>query len=1326
MSLHTVDRELSSDTTQNELYSYFTKCPPIQPYLCCTPNDFHEEIDYLARHIFPSLNELCRARGTYFKSANLMWPPKNWESHHTSSLKPHSQLLDQQLRLSLDFISNAFPFFICMLGQTYGEFRPQNSGPLPAAYHDDPSLSKVERNLYLAARSGYPWVLQDPSLSFTELEITQASFLKGSPFQYFYFRDFLYIEEKLQNVDDQEKERVLSMYTSESEYEELRIRDLKARIVNKGLPVRFFKGLQELGDLVLKDWSAVIEHLYPANLITGNIGHEHNLERAYHEVFEEKLCKEFVSSEKAVEMFAHLDAFAVNDDIQRETSSSDKKTPSMFCTSLPRSQSVVSDSAILLLSGERGCGKSTLVAHWAKSFKLRHPDISVISYYVGSSSGAGDDVMSFMKHCITELRCQHFGTERGIFTFSEQTADVWEFPLVVEAFFASINLQQCIVVLDGIDELSGVYGLSTQKVKEFSWLPKTLPHNFKLILTTASSHLSFKSLAARSDVHVLKLAPELDEGTRTRILQQHLALPYKEMPQLELDKLFQSKLSALPLQLAAWASELRVCGLSRTESQCMDEYTEAQSVQDLWALVLRRWVEDYGWTCERKQSSKRKKTSSSQKRTDSGMKGWVVDLLCLLSISRYGLAESEIFYLLNALGYRNGYEVTPVHWAAFRSATFKWIQEKPDGLLHFSHWSIRDTVESRLLGVITPVKECSTISFRNPTNQRKTILHQFLVKYFQKQPMTRRIFHELPWHLKMSGNWKDLYDFLSHPGTIALVNKRRRLGDKMKVDLVHYWQVLSAAGYDPAVAYLHRLQDVARAQESFQENGCDLLASNELDMCRLRCFAAEILKDIRKTSGAEELFLSAEALLSKDKLEDPVTIEVLFRIQKGIGDMFNEYGLFSKGIHYLQNARDTLVCLPSEVLNRNPDLLQQKGSLLWHLTKALIAVHPEQHHQLLNEAIRHFDSFAASPFEQATLKLLEGLRAYSTSDFDASECFLKECLNIRRSLYGKSHILVGEAQEYLADVQSHPKNGLDFHKRLAVENYRQVVKIKEETELLKAFSEDKKQLKLSLSTTLYKLGKLLQDPSRPQAKDEARECLQKSLDLRICHLGPDHPWTLDVQCLLKEMTTEGTGSGQRIGTARRRPETSKYRSRPKSTPSSGSPAISCAQKHHAPERKPCLQLVTPPHEAPDNLQGQSSRMSEKEPFPRLTQLALSGAESLGAKESMLSELPSKETLSRSSVSPVSRVCWSALTSASRRCVALGPSSSFESFLSGPHSTVESLCPTSRSELGSSRHIVLHTSAWYHVPGRYPTNLCPLPPKRHQRRKVSQHHRELMA
>lgn len=76
----------------------------------------------------------------------------------------------------------------------------------------------------------------------------------------------------------------------------------------------------------------------------------------------------------------------------------------------------------------------------------------------------------------------------------------------------------------------------------------------------------------------------------------------------------------------------------------------------------------------------------------------MVDALCLLSISHCGLTEDEIFQILDMLGYRDHYKVTPLHWAAFRNATRHWVQEKPNGLLYFRHQSLRNAVEHKLLG----------------------------------------------------------------------------------------------------------------------------------------------------------------------------------------------------------------------------------------------------------------------------------------------------------------------------------------------------------------------------------------------------------------------------------------------------------------------------------------------------------------------------------------------------------------------------------------------------------------------------------------------------
>ena len=242
---------------------------PIQPYICSTQNDFKEERDFLANRIFPQLNDLCSSRGTYFKAVDLRWSALTGHTPLPSSLRrQHVCLHSQLLKLCLDYVNSCSPFFICMLGDTYGDFLPDY---LPFTFTkatDLSGLSRVEQNLCVAAENGYPWVLENLSCSLTELEVIQAAFLNESQFQYFYFRTGT----TLLKAVDAEKEEKLSLGSPMDNEEKLRIGKLKAKIISIGLPVRFYRDLQELGELVLKDWSVVIEKLYPDTFMTENIG----------------------------------------------------------------------------------------------------------------------------------------------------------------------------------------------------------------------------------------------------------------------------------------------------------------------------------------------------------------------------------------------------------------------------------------------------------------------------------------------------------------------------------------------------------------------------------------------------------------------------------------------------------------------------------------------------------------------------------------------------------------------------------------------------------------------------------------------------------------------------------------------------------------------------------------------------------------------------------------------------------------------------------------------------------------------------------------------
>ena len=55
----------------------------------------------------------------------------------------------------------------------------------------------------------------------------------------------------------------MHLYESEDEDSGIRQRDLKARIIKKGLPIQRYKTPEELANLVLTDWTAIINQLYP-------------------------------------------------------------------------------------------------------------------------------------------------------------------------------------------------------------------------------------------------------------------------------------------------------------------------------------------------------------------------------------------------------------------------------------------------------------------------------------------------------------------------------------------------------------------------------------------------------------------------------------------------------------------------------------------------------------------------------------------------------------------------------------------------------------------------------------------------------------------------------------------------------------------------------------------------------------------------------------------------------------------------------------------------------------------------------------------------------
>ncbi|XP_067855436.1 putative tetratricopeptide repeat protein 41 [Heptranchias perlo] len=1351
----------NSKAEENEDLVHQPDCiyrPPIKVLLCSTSEDFQEERNYLENDIFPLLSDFCNTRRSCFKVLDPQWTPHSGQ---------HQQNTDSyQLKARLDFITNCSPFFVCMLGQKYGEYCPPNAECFPTSGSEMQGLSNVERNICIAAKNGYSWILHEnyQNCSLMELEIIEAAFLNDTGFSFFYFRDSRYADDILLNAPQDERELVERKYNSGDHYEKLKIRELKTKIVNKGLPIKYFRTIEELGEAVLKDCRAAIDKLYPMDLVPVHTDHESYLELSYHEAFAQRYYKVFVETAETQKVFGILNTFALSSqhDVQIEVNSgfTDFKRTTVLSTMKPRPKPVSLCKSVLLLCGEKGCGKSTVICNWLKYFRQKHCSVLVITHYVGSSS-ASHDIMSFMRHCIFKLRLEYFGAEDHPDAFSANPADIWMFQMILQAFIAAIGLKPCVLVLDGVDKLAGTHGLSAQQVKEFSWLPP-LPAQCKLIVTSASSNLSYKSLSKHEDVKVVSLSNISDYEVQVHIFQKHLAMPYKEISESQIQSIMSRKLSSLPLILVILANELRVCGAFRNETDCLEAYLECRSVQALWAAVFRRWIEDYSWIIETRTDSREKDitaSSCSPHSSNSGMKGWIVDTLCLISVSRYGLNEEDIHQLLKYLGYKGTHEVSNFDWTLFRAACIEWVQERPDGLLNFTHQSIQDAVEYLLLGVITPVSESTFNSFQSPFNCKKTSIHKLLEGYFSQQNSTQKLYQELPWHLKMSGNLCDLCAVVSNPQTMDLIYRNTKHSYQLKLDLVHYWHVLLEAGFDPAVTYHNMVNEMLVTSNVSESRKCTVTftdADSEIssfDSCSqatLIWFTAEFLKELDKTIAAEELLLIAHALLPESCPLNVKETEIYFKVQHSIGELYLSAGNLKDAEKYFRKALHSIDYASKDVRKSLPDTLRCTAQLLCKLANLKMRGGSTEVDDMLQKA-RRIIKKTCNPCGEANLKILEGFRKIHVGKLSAAENCFQQALDIRQKWYGKLHPVVAEVLEHLADLLCYPEYSKSLDRSQTEGFYRQVVKIQEDQMQQDRSLQIRDQLNLSRALTIYKLGKLLQNDGSYQAKKEAVECLRQSFDLLTELLGPNHHLTREVRRLLKHselqicvdftffkrLAADTPGKSFSSLTAKeyglKKPGlhfTSKQHQRPKSCLNSRtlagshttSPQTIASFKSPITTHLADYSIEKTQADVSSNIWSDTSVDLEQDKIEdnavsEQECLANSGsASSLHVSKLVLPPRPAALVVHQESRYPIinRNSSASARSDAQSNSVCV-PLTTCKPSVFGHN--VSTLVPPLRTKVGSERLRIFYKSAWHNAPGQYPTTLQkPFPPKKHLIRK----------
>ena len=69
---------------------------------------------------------------------------------------------------------------------------------------------------------------------------------------------------------------------------------------------------------------------------------------------------------------------------------------------------------MMVLHGDRGSGKSSIIANWLQKFGAENREVKVINHYVGCS-GRSVDLSIFLRKAIKELREEFSGKCQGRF-----------------------------------------------------------------------------------------------------------------------------------------------------------------------------------------------------------------------------------------------------------------------------------------------------------------------------------------------------------------------------------------------------------------------------------------------------------------------------------------------------------------------------------------------------------------------------------------------------------------------------------------------------------------------------------------------------------------------------------------------------------------------------------------------------------------------------------------------------------------------------------------------------------------------------------------------
>lgn len=375
--------------------------------------------------------------------------------------------------------------------------------------------------------SSFPWVREDikNGLSITEIEIQYGVLRNKLP-----IKAFFYLKETSNGGD-----------TLGDSNEVKKLRHLKEQILaQKEHPVKYYKTAEDLGELIKKDIREQLYLIFPKTV-------ERDI------IKESKHVQECILRTKTEHYIRIKGAYEFIDDF------------------------IISPQRLLVVKGESGTGKSSLLANWVMA---RKDTLNIFVHFIDTAFNSAD--YDFILLRLYYYICEQLQIDKAIKIDDWNNTDIKS---EIEKLIESTD-KQFVIVIDALNQLNDI-----KNAYQLEWFPK-LSQQFKIVCSTNEDNYDIIMALHHKAAIEYKISLFQDIESYGKIINGYLRFYGKKLEEEQIKRIFNNKIFINSLLLFALLEELRIYGDYENLNTKITYLTKVSTEIDFINLVFQRLEKD--------------------------------------------------------------------------------------------------------------------------------------------------------------------------------------------------------------------------------------------------------------------------------------------------------------------------------------------------------------------------------------------------------------------------------------------------------------------------------------------------------------------------------------------------------------------------------------------------------------------------------------------------------------------------------------------------------------------------------------------------------------